>query len=141
MIKNVKRVIIIIMICTVLAFTLMSCGVDESVQTVQNMVDTEPETGDAKSQAGTEQTLTEQPEETKPENESEMPQEALTETQEASEQRQEVSEQTQVHTPQAVSVTVSATGDCTLGNNQEQVIVEALIITMTHMGRIIFLTE
>ena len=52
MIKNVKRVIIIIMICTVLAFTLMSCGVDESVQTVQNMVDTEPETGDAKSQAG-----------------------------------------------------------------------------------------
>lgn len=120
MIKNVKRVIIIIMICTVLAFTLMSCGVDESVQTVQNMVDTEPETGDAKSQAGTEQTLTEQPEETKPENESEMPQEALTETQEASEQTQEVSEQTQVHTPQAVSVTVSATGDCTLGNNQEQ---------------------
>lgn len=120
MIKNVKRVIIIIMICTVLAFTLMSCGVDESVQTVQNMVDTEPETGDAKSQAGTEQTLTEQPEETKPENDSEMPQEALTETQEASEQTQEVSEQTQVHTPQAVSVTVSATGDCTLGNNQEQ---------------------
>ena len=108
------------MICTVLAFTLMSCGVDESVQTVQNMVDTEPETGDAKSQAGTEQTLTEQPEETKPENESEMPQEALTETQEASEQTQKVSEQTQVHTPQAVSVTVSATGDCTLGNNQEQ---------------------
>ena len=79
MIKNVKRVIIIIMICTVLAFTLVSCGVDESVQTVQNMVDTEPETGNAKSQAGTEQTLTEQPEETKPENESEMPQEALTE--------------------------------------------------------------
>ena len=47
MIKNVKRVIIIIMICTVLAFTLMSCGVDESVQTVQNMVDTEPEIGNA----------------------------------------------------------------------------------------------
>lgn len=120
MIKNVKRVTIIIMICTVLAFTLMSCGVDKSVETVQNMVDTEPETGNAKSQAGTEQTLTEQQEETKPENESKMPQEALTETQEASEQTQEVSEQTQVYTPQAVSVTVSATGDCTLGNNQEQ---------------------
>ena len=39
MIKNVKRVTIIIMICTVLAFTLMSCGVDKSVETVQNMVD------------------------------------------------------------------------------------------------------
>ena len=50
MIKNVKRVTIIIMICTVLAFTLMSCGVDESVETIQNKVDTEPETGNAKSQ-------------------------------------------------------------------------------------------
>ena len=104
-------------------------------------MDTEPETGNAKSQAGTEQTLTEKPEETKPENESEMPQEALTETQEASEQTQEVSEQTQVHTPQAVSVTVSATGDCTLEIIRNKVIVEALIITMTHMVRIIFLTE
>ena len=52
MIKNVKRVIIIIMICTVLAFTLMSCGVDESVQTVQNMVDTETDRAAGRNKAG-----------------------------------------------------------------------------------------
>lgn len=118
MIKNVKRVTEIIMTCTVLAFTLMSCGVDESVKTVQNSVDIESETGTEKTQSSTkrteqDQTLTEQQEETRHENESEMQQEVLNETQTAS-------EQTQTYTPQTVSVTVSATGDCTLGNNQEQ---------------------